>query len=268
MKSVQRKTALLVIFAMIAVSFVYAQDGAEDGTGLTAGLEIGFGNVADEAEISVTPNVVYENSFGDFDVFAEIDYTATFSDPDAHELYIEEEIGYNLDLIKDGTLSIILNNNNTFSLKPALEEGETHEGTFEPALQWTQGLDFGDLWLKAGLPIDYLTGSEDDDTGVGLSTTLGWDSTFGLSAEFALHFAFAPESDFAGLGFTLSYDQGLIYGEVAVETDKEFKLFGITPEIDVNLLDNALTIYVKAEIGIPEEGDTSFVPAIGVKYSF
>jgi hypothetical protein len=284
MKSVQKKAALLVVFTMLAVSFVNAQEaaqtgeGAEEagGIGLTPGLEIGFGDVVDEAVISITPSVVYENSFGDFDVFAEIDYTAAFEDPDAtHELYIEEELGYNLGLTESGTLSIILNNENTFRLKPELEDGETHNGTFTPSLQWTQGLGFGDLWLKAGLPIGYLTGYEDADTEIGLDTTLGWDSTFGLAAEFALHFALSPESDFAGLGFTLSYDhQGFIYGEVAFDAfygegssgDKEFGAFQITPELDVNL--NALTIYAKADIFIMKDvDDPSIMPAIGVKYS-
>jgi hypothetical protein len=155
-------------------------------------------------------------------------------------------------------------------LKPELGDGETHAGTFEPSLQWTQGLGFGDLWLQVGLPIDYLTGVK-DETALGLNTTVGWDSTFGLAAEFALHFAIDPESEFTGLGFTLSYDyQGFIYGEVAFDAfygDKEFFGFGISPEVDVNL--NALTIYAKAEIGKAKDADDpSITPAIGVKYSF
>ncbi|MDR1443741.1 MAG: hypothetical protein LBI94_02570 [Treponema sp.] len=267
-KSVQRKAALLVVFTMIAVSFVSAQegeDGADGGIGLTGGIEFGFGNVADKAVIGITPSAAYENSFGNFDVFAELDYTAAFDDPAAHDLYIEEEIGYNWGLIESGTLSIILNNNNTFRLKPELEDGETHAGTFEPSLKWTQGMGFGDLWLQAGLPVDYLTGVK-DETALGLYTTLGWDSTFGLAAEFALNFSIKPESDFAGLGFKLSYDQGLIYGEAEFLADKEFKTIGINPEIDVNL--NAFTIYARAEFTIAEDSDTEIIPAIGVKYSF
>jgi hypothetical protein len=266
---------------MTAVSFVNAQEeGAEEagGIGLTVGLEAGFGNVAEEAEFSITPNVAYENSFlnGALDVFAEVDYTAAFSDPAAHEVYIEEEIGYNLGVIQGGTLSIILNNNNTIKVDPAPEDGETHEGTFEPALKWTQTLGFGDLWAKFGLPIVYLTGVE-DQTALEFVTTVGWDSTFGLGVEFGLGFLLDDSADeeaetgLADFGLLLSYDGGLIYGEVEVVADKEFEVVTITPEIDVNL-DFGLTIYAKAEIGIYDiEGidmDPSFTPAIGVSYSF
>jgi hypothetical protein len=276
MKSVQRKAALLAVFAMMAVSLVNAQEeegeesaeGAEAaGIGLTPGIEFGFGNVVDKVVFSVTPLVVYENSFGDLDVFGELDYTMAFEDPDAvHELYIEEELGYNFGIIESGTLSIILNNNNTIQVAPELEEGATHLGTFEPSLKWTQGLGFGDLWLQVGLPIDYLTGVE-EETALGLNTTLGWDSTFGLAAEFALGFGIDPESDLLGYGLKLSYDAGLIYGEVELAADKEFKVFGIAPELDVNL--GSLTIYAKAEIVIIEDVDDPIIePAIGVTYSF
>jgi hypothetical protein len=277
MKSYWTRVTLAAIFAA-AASVVSAQSAepaekpAEEsgeeagGIGLTVGLEAGFGDVVDEAVFSLTPNVVYENSFGDFDVFAEIDYTAGFGDPAEHGLYIEEEIGYNIGLIENGTLSIILNNSNEIRLEPELEDGETHVGTFQPSLKWTQGLDFGDLWLQAGLPIGYLTGIEDETT-LGLSTTVGWDSTFGLGVEFALDFTLDPESDLAGYGLKLSYDGGLISGEIGFAADKEFKVFGVNPEIDVNL--DALTIYAKAEI-IKIDGfdDPQITPAVGVTYSF
>jgi hypothetical protein len=219
--------------------------------------------------ISVTPSVVYENSFGSLDVFAEIDYTMAFEDPDAvHELYIEEEFGYNFGIIESGTLSIILNNNNTIQVAPELEEGATNLGTFEPSLKWTQGLGIGDLWLQFGLPIDYLTGIKDDDAALGLNATLGWDSTFGLGVEFALGFGIKPESDLSEFGLKLSYDADrLISGEIELVADKEFKEITITPELDVNL--GSLTIYAKAEIIIIKDADDpAITPAIGVSYSF
>ncbi|MDR0639783.1 MAG: hypothetical protein LBG27_12940 [Spirochaetaceae bacterium] len=272
MKSIQKKAALLVIFAMTAVSFVNAQEA--EGIGLTAGVEAGSFDLGEESKFGVIPNVVYENSFGALDVFAKIDYKAVFSDPSMQELYIEEKIGYNLGVIEGGTLSIILNNNNTIRIKPELEEGETYEGTFEPAVQWTQTLGFGDLGAKFGLPVGYLTGVKDADAAVDFYFTLGWESTFGLGVEFGPDFSIKPESDMAGWHAKLAYDyQGFAYGEVELETDKEFKGVTITPELGVNL--NALNIYVKAEIEIvPEdedagvEGDTLFSPFVGVKYTF
>ncbi|MDR2601599.1 MAG: hypothetical protein LBC53_04005 [Spirochaetaceae bacterium] len=288
MKSYWKRVTLAAIFAA-AASAASAQtaepvenpseESAEEGggSGFTIGIEAGFGDVIDEAAFSITPNVVYENSFlnESLDVFAEIDYTAAFGDPTEQGLYIEEEIGYNFSLIKNGTLSIILNNVNEIQLSPKLEDGQTHLGTFEPSLKWTQGLGFGDLWLKVAFPTGYMTGVKDEDASVDLAPTLGWDSAFGLAVELGPDFSIKPEGDLAGYHATLSYDhQGFVYGQVDLEVvGKEFENVLVTPEIGVNI--NALNIYIKADIEMLAENEeagleskTAFRPAAGVKYSF
>jgi hypothetical protein len=224
----------------------------------------------------------FEKSFGNLDVFAELDYIATFSDPAAHDIYEEIELGYNFSFGEASVLSIIVNNNNTFFLSPSLGDNDHHEGTLEPSLLFTQTLSFGDLSAQLGFPINYLGGrgesasidpdtleiipGEEAETSVEAYLTLGWASTFGLGVELTGTLALSPESEYAKTGLVLSYEKSLFYGEVEFVADKEFKNFEINPEIDISL--SAWTLYVKAEIGIPDEGDASFAPAIGAKYSF
>lgn len=251
--------------AVLICSFATAQE-EDEGIGLTPKLEAGFGNVADEAVISLSPGIEYEKSFGNLDVFGELDYTAALEDPTVHGVYEEIELGYNFSFGEASVLSVILNNNNTFRLSPKLAENETFEGTLEPSVLFTQTLDFGDLYGQAGFPIDYLTGVKDDDMGIGAYLTLGWASTFGLGLELTGNLSISPDSDYTETGFVVSYEKDFIYGEVAVTADKEFKNFGITPEVDISL--DAWTFYVNAEIGIADGADTAISPAIGVKYSF
>jgi hypothetical protein len=264
-----------LIFAGMAVvlicSFAMAQE-EDGGIGLTPKLEVGFGNVAEEAEISLSPGVEYEKSFGNLDVFAELDYLLTLADPDAtHDIYLEVELGYNLSFGEASVLSFIVNNTNEyFRLSPELAAGETHEGTLEPSILFTQTLGFGDLYAQAGFPIEYLTGEKDADPNIGAYLTLGWASTFGLGVELTPNLALSPESDYAGFDILVGYANGPIYAEVEVNLPKEIDVEGITitPEFDYSF--NAFTFYVSSEFGAigVDGGDISVSPAIGVKYSF
>jgi len=235
------------------------------GAGLTLGLELGFGNVIDAVELNLTPSVVYEHSFGNIDVSAEVDYTFTFSDPTAQELYGEEEIGYNLGL-GAGALSFILNNNNTIYIDPPPEDGATHEGVLEPSVKYTHPLTLGDVFFQPGLPVTYLTGVKDDDPAIGLYFKLGWASASGFGLEYTCDLGLSPDSDYTGSELLLSYENGPVYSEVEFVTDKEFKNFSVNPKVDCTL--GAITFTLRAEIELPEEGDAGVSPFIGVGYSF
>ncbi|MDR3284392.1 MAG: hypothetical protein LBS97_04335, partial [Treponema sp.] len=95
-----------------------AEAAEEGGIGITGGVELGFGDVADKTVLSLMPNVVFERSFGSLDVFGELDYTVVLDDPAGQELADEIELGYNFSLSEAGTLAVILNNQNTFFLAP------------------------------------------------------------------------------------------------------------------------------------------------------
>jgi hypothetical protein len=261
-----RRLIFAGVAAVLICSFAAAQE--DGGIGLTPKLEVGFGNVAEEAVISLSPGVEFEKSFGDLDVSAELDYIITLEDPDTtHELYAEIEVGYNFSFGEASVLSVSVNNTNeTIKIAPEPEDAAYHNGELDPSLKFTQTLGFGDLSGQIGFPIAYLTGVKDADAEIGAYLTLGWASSFGLGLEVTGNLALSPESEYTETGILISYEKDLFYGEVEITADKEFKTFGITPEVDISIA--AWTFYVKAEIGIPDEGDTKFSPAIGAKYSF
>jgi hypothetical protein len=269
----------LVMLAALTLfgGFAFAQED-DDGIGLDAGVEFGFGDVADKAVFSFAPQITYESSFldGALDIFAEGIYTLAFDEEVGQEASLEEELGYNFSLGSASTLSIIANNYNEFVIAPKVDSdfANAANGTFTPSLKFTQSPDFGDIYGQVGLPIEYAFFEKDQDTGLGLDLTAGMAAGFGLGVELTAHFAFQPESDYAGLDLILSYENGSIYGEVEFDTGKDFRDISIIPEFDYSF--NAFTVWVKAEIGninaseddLGVKPGVSFAPAIGIKYSF
>jgi hypothetical protein len=267
--------------AVLICSFAPAQEG--EGIGLTPKLEVGFGNVADEAEISLSPGVEYEKSFGDLDVFAEADYTIAIPSEDGmdtfHVLYLEEEVGYNLGLGDAMTLSVILNNKNNILVSPDAPSGTNpFDGVLEPSVKFAYAAGFGEVSAQAGFPIGYAapndsllgTSADDGDTAIDAYLTLAWASTFGLGVELTPNLALSPDSEYAGFDILINYENGPIYAEVEVNLPKEIDVGGvtITPEFDYAF--KGFTFYVKSEfggIGV-EDGDVSVSPALGAKYSF
>jgi hypothetical protein len=238
----------------------------EDGLGLTAGLELGFGDVLDKPVISLMPNVVFERSFGALDVFGELDYTVFFDDPVGQELYDEVELGYNIPVSEAGTLTLTLNNQNTFFLAPELEDGLTHLGMLQPAVQYIHTLAPGDFGAKVGLPFSYLTGIK-DETALDMYLTLSWGSNFGLGVELTGTFALDPDADFTSYGLLVSYEKGQVYGEVEFIANKDFTGFEIYPEVDVTL--GSFVVIARMEICKEDsDSDWSLAPFLGVGYKF
>jgi hypothetical protein len=253
------------IFLMLAAVCGLA---SADPIGLTAGLGLGFGNVADEAVIGITPQIEFENSFGNLDVYLDAEYAIEFADPNAnHDLYLEEELGYNLSFSETSRLSFIVNNQNDFHIAPKAE-GNIAGGVIDPAVRYTHTLGFGDLFGQVGLPIAYRNqDAGDDEAGLGVYAKLGWDSVFGLGAELTLNYGIKPDAEYAETELLLTYEQETFYAEVDVVAAKAFKSFTITPEFDYYL--GAFTLWTSVEFGnLGGDEDVSISPTIGVKYSF
>jgi hypothetical protein len=284
-----RRLIFAGLAAVLICSFAVAQE-EDEGIGLTAKAEFGIDDLteADDAKtFIIIPGLEYENSFLDdaLDVFAEADYKIGIPSADGgdtlHALYLEEEVGYNLGLGDALTLSIILNNQNTFLVSPKLSTGyKSFDGILEPSLKFAYGADFGEIWVQAGFPVGYAAPDEDfegwgvssdgGDTAIDAYLTLGWASTFGLGVELTPNLALSPEKGYAGFDILVNYENDTIYAEVEVNLPKEIDVEGITvtPEFDYSV--NAFTFYVKSEfggIGI-KEGDITVAPALGIKYSF
>jgi hypothetical protein len=248
---------MTALFLVLALGCAFA--AAQEKIGLSPGLEVGFGDVSHEAALSITPNLVFENSYDNIDVYGEVDYTIEFTDPIGQFLYIEGEIGYNMGLGSASTLTFALNDNNTFQVAPANTAG--HSGTIEPSVQYTHTLDLGDLYAKVGMPLGYMGGSY-----VGSYLTLGYAAPFGLGLELTGNYDIDPNSGYSGLGLLVSYEHEMFYGEVKIETDSELSSFIIKPEVDIFV--DAWTFIVRAEIYQYGKAGSAFMPFIGAKYTF
>jgi hypothetical protein len=251
-----------------AAGFAAAQD---EGIGLTAGLEFAFTDVAGDPETGIVLSLEYENSFldGALDLYAGLAYDLAFSDPVAHGIGLEAEVAYNLSLAEASTLSFILNNETVFVVSPREDDSNNLEGILTPGINFTQGLDFGDLYAQMDFPITYVQPEKDADPGFGIDITVGWTSTFGLGIELTEHNALWPKGDvYGGLDLTVNYENGPIYAELALEAPGAFEGVAITPDFEYTF--NAFTFYTSLEFGNinGEEGSVTISPAIGVKFSF
>ncbi|MDR1787451.1 MAG: hypothetical protein LBR16_03265 [Treponema sp.] len=263
----ERKSLLFLALTLAGLACLpaFAEESEGGGIGLSPGLELGFGNAADKAAFSLKPGIVYEHSFGSFDLSGEFDWIVTFDDPAAHDLYLEVEAGYQLRLGEASVLSFIVNNtNDTFRLAPSLEDGETHNGVLEPSVLFTQTFGFGDLYGQLGFPFTYLSGVEDERL-MDSYLTIGWNADFGLGLECTATYNIDPERTLSEFGAVLSFEKGIFYAEAECLADKGFKNFAINPEVDVTLGD--WTLILRAELVFPDEGEAEYAPFVGVRYS-
>ncbi|MDR1279119.1 MAG: hypothetical protein LBK02_10240 [Treponema sp.] len=259
-----KRTFLFFLVLVLACGFLAAQE-EDEGTGLSAGLELGLNNATsdDGRSVYLMPNVVYEKSFDDLDVFVEGDYTIEFDGENEtiQTFYLEEELGYNLHFGDASTLTLILNNTLTFNLGTGQTINLAEDGTLDPALKFTQGFDFGDLYGQIGFPVAYPA------AGFGLEFIVGYAAAFGLGAELTCNYGVEPDAEYSETSLLLSYENGPIYGEVEVAADGEFKVWTITPEFDYSI--GSFTVYVGAELGeLGSDEDFVFSPFLGVSYSF
>jgi len=282
-----KKFFVAFLVLALSASFAVADDDADEGIGLSVGLEFGIGNInkADDEDMSpyLMPMLIYENSFFDnkLDIYAELYYTFGFtkeSNDDGEEvnpqsLYSDLILSYNLSLGGASTLSFVFENEtDEIIISPTYKEFNALTGIFTPAIKFNQEFDIGNLFAKVGSPITYIQYDKNADTNVGLDFTIGWNSTFGLGIEAKVCTLIVPGDDagFSGIEATITYETETIYIEVETIIPKEISNEGVkvTPEFDY--LFKNFTFYVKCEltgIGV-SDGNVIISPALGVKYNF
>lgn len=265
-RSLIMKKILFVLFVLLlACGFAAAQE--EEGLGLSAGVELSFGDVADEAVFGITPLLTYEHSFidGALDVSAEIDYTVTFEDQTPQEVYAEENIGYNLSLNDASTLTFGLHNENNFSTAPDFGDGEGGS-ILEPSVSYSLALnggDSGELAFTLGFPIGYLP-----DLTSGAYVAAGYVFPFGFGFEATANLDFSPDAGYSETNLVISYAyEELFSAEVEVDADSEFKVYTVTPYLEGYF--GSLTVWAGVVFdNIGGEMSVSVSPYIGVSYAF
>ncbi|MDR0706553.1 MAG: hypothetical protein LBF60_01570 [Treponema sp.] len=256
------KKILFVLFVLLVTcGFAAAQE--EEGLGLSAGVELGFGDVADKAVFGATPQLAYENSFldGALDVAAGIEYTFTFEDGTPQELFAEEDIGYNLFLNDTSVLTFNLHNENDFSTVPDFDAAG--DGSiFEPSVAYGLALDAGDLVFVVGFPIGY-----QPETTFGAYATAGFVFPFGLGVEATANLDISPDAGYAETNLLFSYGADSFTAELEIDADGEFKAYTISPYLEWYF--GSWTVWAGVDFdNIGGEGSVTVEPYIGVKYSF
>jgi hypothetical protein len=279
---------LFFIFLILLLSLNFAVT-ADEGAGVSLGLEVGIGNInhKDDWTPYIMPMFIFDHTFNDgaLDIFAELDYTFGFEkvpedkdDVYPQSVYFDLLFGYNKSVGAASTLSFILENEfdeYIISPRPKANKGSDFTGILTPAVIYTQGFDFGDIYGGVGIPITYMQYMQefkDTDLVLGANFTVGWNSVFGLGLEAKAFAQLSPSEGrgYLGLEALASYENGPMYFEVLAQIPKEIKYGGITitPEFDFSF--GNVTFYAYSELaGIGAEGGSIIIsPAIGVKFNF
>ncbi|MDL2230120.1 hypothetical protein LJC14_07730 [Treponema sp. OttesenSCG-928-L16] len=264
-----------IILSVLLFCFVFGFAAAIDdnGIGVTAGLDVSFGDIADDVVFKLIPNIEYANSFGDFDLLAYLEYGIAFDDPDSiQNLYGELEGFYNLRLSDLALLSFGVYTEHDLHLAPdAGDDVRTYNLILEPRAMYTHTFGFGDLFARVGLPITPLHQfvlEDDDELGFGMNVRLGWVSSFGLGAHVTANMDFKPDSEYTGTDLLVSYEMDDIglYAELEFSVNKDFDTFCITPMVEYHI-NNMFRVW--GEVKFDGLGDEAIIiPTIGVKASF
>jgi hypothetical protein len=235
-----------------------------DGSGLSAGLEFGL-HIHNDDETEVVPNTTlslsYSEGFFDdkleFDIglsyifslkkrYFELDHEYGHSankDFFQQVLCLNAGLTYSIDVTYFSTLSFILENDTDFFLSPRIDGENNIEGVLTPGIKWNWGLNFGDVYTRFDLPLQYVSYFKDEEFGIGSDISIGWESNFGLGLGLIGHFLLSPkpESYFDGVDAAISY------------------AFSV----------KNLTFYLNCEFeGIGSEEGFGICPSIGFRYNF
>jgi len=269
------KRNLLVFFIVLvlAAGSVMAEDG---GLGLDVGLELKTPNVnnADEFPLVVKPFVEYENTFDALYVFAGLRVPmglvgdAKAGDDVRVDVNLEFEFAYSIQLAAASTLAFGLWGELQIPVAPSDQDVLL---PLMPYVKFTQNMDFGDLYLKLGVPIAFLN-TPGDEFCMGLDPLFGWASTFGLGIEVTPHFLFLPDGvdTYAGLTALFMYGTGDIYGELEFNLPSDFD-FGLSIGLYLQYSFKPFTFYIGSDfdgIGGADGVDVGVSPYLGFKYSF
>lgn len=273
------RSIIALFLALIIANYAPAHGShgasAGDSSGLSVGAGFGLHIHRHEDESEIVPNAIsaisYSESFFDdkldFDIglsyipsfekgYFEIEEHGHSHDHDGHNhdhdifatrdffqqvLCLEAALSYNLNLAYFTTLSFFLENETDFYISPKLKGENTMGGILSPGIKLNQDFSFGDIYVKYGLPLQYVSYFKEEEFGVGSDVTIGWQSKFGLEMEFIGHFLMSPEAGFDGVDAIISY----------VLPIKKF----------------SFNAYCEFE-SIGSDGSVGIVPGIGFSYSF
>jgi len=264
---------IMAIVMSLAVGFAATAQEEREG-GFSAGLEFGIEDVgSDERLPYLMPALAYEQSFfdGALDVYAELNYTFGLAGDFPQSMYVNFALGYNLELGSASTLSFIAEKEfDEILISPRYEDGNNITGIFTPAIQFSQALDFGNIFARVGAPIIYIQYDRAAGTEVGLDFTIGWESNFGLELEAKFLNLIVPGEAAGFLGFEAFVGYGVGPAGIGVEVivPREARAEGVivTPELAYAF--GRWIFYANTEFAGLGTGAVSVSPALGFRFRF
>lgn len=289
----------LVFFLALSLlgGFAFAND-----LGLTAGLDFGINELNNDANDSamdtafIRPTVVYENSFGDVDLYAELGIPFWVNPEFWLGIELKLEGAYNLALTSEGTLSFILGSEIFISavydedkfvfptptrrsmryIAGLYTADDVVEAWVMPGVKYTHALSDFSIFGQVNVPL-LLASCIDALDYVGLDFILGFNMTngFGLEVEIAnwLQTPMEETDMFHHVWITPSFETGPIYAELEVgiptyEDGIKFEGVTIIPEFRYMIMDN-FQAYLNLPIqGIASDNDVVIGLGLGARFSF
>ncbi|GBU27514.1 hypothetical protein R84B8_01047 [Treponema sp. R8-4-B8] len=227
------RSIMALFLALIVTNFAMAHGshgGGGDEGGLSVGLGFGAHIHADEGEFIPNAEVSLSYSESFFDDKLDFEFGASYlpalipgkfveleDDLEDFEEFEEAHAGeyqhviclnagltFNIILDYFTTLSFSLEIDHDFYLVPREDGANNQEGVLTPGIKLNWGLNFGDIYLQCGVPLQYIS-YRPEEFGVGIDGTIGWESKFGLGINCTAHFLISPESGFDGVDAVISY---------------------------------------------------------------
>ncbi|MDR2739610.1 MAG: hypothetical protein LBB68_07245 [Treponema sp.] len=239
---------------------------AADTIGLRAGVYADTPDLtAEEQQFFISPQLEYEQSFGNFDVYAGGEYTFSLGKLYPRFFFAEERLGFRLPLGTRSEFRIGLRNENDLRFQPDRDGGEGG-GRVKPEVSYGLFLRPGDFSLALGAPLSYpLWGGEAASFGV--EATAAYVTPFWLGFEAMVNLTAAPAAAFEGMKFAVNYTGDQFYGELALRAKESFSDFSLRAEF--NYFFNFLIPWGALEAGNLTGIDAiSLGAAIGIKYRF
>ncbi|MDR0473141.1 MAG: hypothetical protein LBH43_05680 [Treponema sp.] len=271
----------LMAFAVIGGGIATAQ---EDSLGITAGLELGFPQLAGDPNpdaefgLVVKPFVDYAGGSGDMAYEAHLRFPlgilgkAKYGDDMKMDLDLEFDFGYSL-----GDLSFGLWGDFGFDLNA---DDDAAKLVLAPWLKYNLAMDgVGNIYAKPKFLLGLV--GFGDDVIINMDLIIGWKSEFGLGLELTPHLWFSPDGPdlYQGLNVLVSYDiSEEMYFEVnfGIPSDMDFGSYSLGSMMGPGLTISPLfeyrmapmAFYLGADIkNIASDFDMGVDLKLGFKYS-
>jgi hypothetical protein len=241
-----------------------------DTIGLTAGLYMDSPDVAaEDRQYFLTPQLEYEHSFGNFDLYVEGEYTFSLNQIYPQFFFSEERIAVHLPVNSRSEFLIGLHNENDFRFNPDRNDGWS-AGRVMPEVTYSLSLRPGDISLALGTPLPYLMRGG-KDTGIrfgGFEVTAAYVTPLWIGFEAVADITGIPTSAavFESMKFAVNYTGDQFYGELAFRAKESFTYFSLKIEFDYFF--DFFILWASLEAGNLADLKTAFPVALGIKYRF